>query len=44
MKVKLKKAVKELSEREGETEVHTDSVPLRAAVILCEGTPGSYAI
>lgn len=38
IKVKLKKKVKEASESKGE------SVPLRAAVILCEGTPGSHAI
>lgn len=35
---------RERAEREGETEVDADSVPLRAAVIVCEGTPGSHAI
>jgi len=38
------KAERERTEREGETEVGADSVPLRATVILCEGTPGSHAI
>lgn len=35
---------RERAEWEGETEVEADSIPLRAAAILCEGTPGNQAI
>lgn len=32
------------TKKKSETEADTGSVPLRAAVILCEGTPDSHAI